>query len=73
MISFVFLGSLLYVLLGRCWWFVFGGHLGISGIERTQRDRAVAEREKIGDEELKLDICHSYMMARTTSKGVGKR
>jgi hypothetical protein len=32
MISFGFLGSLLYVLLKRCWSFVFGGHLGISEV-----------------------------------------
>jgi hypothetical protein len=47
MISFVFLGSLLYVLLGRCLWFVFGGHLGISEVARSRSDRAVSEDENL--------------------------
>ena len=43
MISFVFLGSLLYGLLGRCWSFVFGGRLRISKIARL-RGHQVTER-----------------------------
>jgi hypothetical protein len=35
----------------------------------TERSPSV----RIGDEELKLTKCHSYMMARTTSKGLGGR
>ena len=46
MISFGFLGSLLYVLLGRCWWFVFGGHLGMSEVTKRAEGDNEEGRER---------------------------